>query len=36
MSTTVTLCFENGMQIYPAFVHADFELAVMKVLKEIF
>ena len=36
MSTTVTLCFDNGLQLNPAIVHVDFELAAMKVLKEIF
>jgi hypothetical protein len=36
MSTTVTLCFDNGKQFNPAIVHVDFELAAMKVSKEIF
>jgi len=36
MSTTVTLCFDNGIQFNPAIVHMDFELAAMNVLKEIF
>jgi hypothetical protein len=31
-----TLCFDNGLQFNPAIVHVDFELAAMKVLKEIF
>jgi hypothetical protein len=32
MSTTVTLCFDNGLQLNPAIVHGDVELTVMKVL----
>ena len=36
MSTTVTLCFDNGLQFNPVIVHVDFELAAMKVLKGIF
>jgi hypothetical protein len=36
MTTTVTLCFDNGLQFNPVIVHVDFELAAMKVLKEIF
>jgi hypothetical protein len=36
VTTTVTLCFDNGLQFIPAIVHVDFELAAMKVLKEIF
>jgi hypothetical protein len=36
MSTTVTLCFNNGLQLNAALVHVDFKLAAMKVLKEIF
>jgi len=36
MSTTVTLCFDIGLQLNPAIVHVEFELAAMKVLKEIF
>jgi hypothetical protein len=35
MSTTVTLCFDNGLQFNPAIVHVDIELADMKVLKKI-
>ena len=34
MSTTVTLCFDNVLQFNAVIV--DFELAAMKVLKEIF
>jgi hypothetical protein len=29
MSTTVTLCLDNGLQLNPAIVYVDFELAVM-------
>ena len=36
MSTTVTLCYDNGLQLNPAIVNVDFEQAAMKVLKEIF
>jgi len=36
ISTTVTLCFVNGLQLNLVIVHVDFELAAMKVLKEIF
>jgi hypothetical protein len=36
MSTTVTLCFDNGLQFNPAIVHVDIELAAMKVLKKIY
>jgi hypothetical protein len=36
MSTTVTLCFDNGLQLNPAIVHVDFELEAMNILKEIF
>ena len=35
MSTIVKLCFDNGsVYINPAIVHADFELAVVNVLKK--
>ena len=35
MSTIVKLCFDNGsIYINPAIVHADFELAVMNVLRK--
>jgi len=35
MLTTVTLCFDiyNGLQLNPAVVHVDCELAAMKVLR---
>jgi hypothetical protein len=36
MSTTVTLCFDNGLQLNPAIVHVDFELEAMNILQEIF
>jgi hypothetical protein len=36
MSTSVTLYFDNGLQFNPVIVHVYFELAAMKVLKEIF
>ena len=32
MSTTVTLCFDNGLQLNPSIVNVDFELSAMKVL----
>ena len=31
MSTTVTLSFDNGLQLNPNIVHVDFELAAMMV-----
>ena len=36
MSTTATLCFDNGLQLNPAIVHVDFELEAINILKEIF
>jgi hypothetical protein len=36
MSTTVTLWFDNGLQLNPAIAHVDFEMEAMNVLKEIF
>jgi hypothetical protein len=36
VTTTVTLCFDNGLQFNHVIFHVDFELAAMKVLKEIF
>jgi hypothetical protein len=36
MATTVILCIDNELQLNPALIHVDFELAVMKVWKEIF
>ena len=36
MSTTATLCFDNGLQLNPAIVHVDYELEAMNILKEIF